>query len=67
MKPSPNSLVKDSHNCRCTFSPRMADFDSSSSTSKAAICSRLSVGLDARSEKKREAFQVKMYKKKLYI
>ena len=56
MKPAPHSLVNDCHSCRSTFSLRMADFDNSFSTSKAAICSRLSVGLEARSEKKKETF-----------
>ena len=53
MKPAPHSLVNDCHSCRSTFSLRMADFDNSFSTSKAAICLRLSVGLEARSEKKK--------------
>ena len=63
MKLSPHSLVKDCHSCRSTFLLRMPDFDSNSSTSKATICSRLSVGLDARSKKEKEAFQAKTYKK----
>ena len=50
-KPSPQSLVKDCHNCNNMFSLRTADFDSSSSMSKAAICSRLSVSLEAGSKK----------------
>ena len=56
MKPAPHSLVNDCHNCRSTFSLRMADFDNSFSTSKAAICSRLSIGLEVRSEKEKETF-----------
>ena len=52
-KPAPHSLVNDCCNCRSMFSLRMADFNNSFSTSKAAICLRLSVGLEARSEKKR--------------
>ena len=53
MDPAPHSLVKDCHNWRSRFSLRMANFDNSFSMSKAAICSRLSVGLEARSKKKK--------------
>ena len=53
MKPLPHSLVKDCSNCNNMFSLRMANFDNSSSMLKAAICSRLSVGLEAGSETKK--------------
>ena len=53
MKPAPHSLVNDCHSYRSMFSLRMADFDNSFSTSKAAICLRLSISLEARSEKKK--------------
>ena len=46
------------------FSLRTADFDNNSLTSKAAICSKLSIGLEAESEKEKETFLMEMCKKK---
>ena len=60
---APHSLVKDCRNWRSRFSLRMADFDNSFSMSKAAICSRLSIDLEARSIKKGEHWNENVLKK----
>ena len=52
--PIPHSLVRDCLSCKSRFSLSVADFDSNFSTSKAAICSKLSVGLEARSKIEKE-------------
>ena len=48
--PVPPSLVRDCLNCERRFSLSMEDFDNNFSTSKAAICSKLSVGLEVMSK-----------------
>ena len=58
--PVPHSLVRDCHSCRSKFSPSVADLDNSFSMSKAAICSRLSISLEAIS-KKGESTGIMMY------
>ena len=45
----------------------MADFNNSFSTSKAAICLRLSIGLEARSEKKKGNILSENVLEKLYM
>ena len=52
--PVPHSLVKDCLSCKRRFSLIMEDFDNSFSTSKAVICSKLSVGLVAMSKIRKE-------------
>ena len=54
MDPVPHSLVRDCCSCRSKFSLSVADLDNSFSTSKAAICSRLSIGLETISKKRRK-------------
>ena len=56
--PVPHSLVRDCLSCKRRFSLSMEDFDNSFSTSKAAICSKLSVGLEVMSKiKKKGTFE----------
>ena len=55
--PVPHSLVRDCCSCRSKFSLSVADLDNSFSMSKAAICSRLFVGLEAISKKKEKALE----------
>ena len=50
--PVPHSLVRDCCSCRSKFSLSVVDLDNSFSTSKAVICSRLSISLEAISKKK---------------
>ena len=59
--PVPHSLVRDCHCCRSKFSLSVAYLDNSFSMSKAAICSRLSIGLEAISKKKGERIGIMMY------
>ena len=55
MDPAPHSLVKDCCNGRSRFSLIIADFDNSFFASKAVICLRLSIGLEARSKEKKHS------------
>ena len=56
--PVPHSLVRDCLSCKSRFSLSVADFDNNFSMSKAAICSKLSVGLEVRSKiRKKETFE----------
>ena len=48
--PVPYSLLKDCLSCKRRFSLSMEDFDNNFSMSKAAICSKLSVGLEVLSK-----------------
>ena len=48
--PVPHSLVRDCLSCKRRFSLSVEDFDNNFSTSKAAICSKLSVGLEVMSK-----------------
>ena len=50
--PVPHSLVRDCLSCKRRFSLSMEDFDNNFSTSKAAIYSKLSVGLEVMSKVK---------------
>ena len=52
--PIPHSFVKDCLNCRRRLSLRSDNLDNSFSTSKAAICSRLSAGLEVVSKLKKK-------------
>ena len=48
--PVPHSLVRDCLSCKSRSSLSVTDFDNNFSTSKAVICSKLSVGLEVRSK-----------------
>ena len=48
--PVPHSLVRDGLSCKRRFSLSVEDFDNNFSTSKAVICSKLSVGLEVMSK-----------------
>ena len=58
--PVPHSLVRDCHSCRSKFSLSVVDLDNSFSMSKVAICSRLSIGLEAISKKKGKSIGIMM-------
>ena len=50
--PVPHSLLRDCRSGRSKFSLSVVDLDNSFSMSKVAICSRLSIGLEAISKKR---------------
>ena len=56
--PVPHSLVRNCLSCKRRFSLRVEDFDNNFSRSKAVICSKLSVGLEVRSQiRKKETLE----------